>query len=189
VQAGSLNTSQFQRLAKAAELYSSGLLDGWYQDWCLLERERLHDAHLCVLDKLAGYCEITEQYELGMVYAGRILKQDRARESTHRQLMRLHYLAGDRSSALRQYERCAAALREELDVKVDQSTRILSERIRAGEPIAASTRASRQGPPIDTGVLPELLGSLNNWSTVLTDLHRQVQEGIKAIESILTRGR
>ena len=40
-----------------------------------------------------------------LAYGARILHCDRARERTHRRLMRLHFLAGDRTAALRQYPR------------------------------------------------------------------------------------
>jgi DNA-binding SARP family transcriptional activator len=43
--------------------------------------------------------------------------------------MRLHYLAGDRTTALRQYKRCVATLEEDLGVEPSMSTRILYEQI------------------------------------------------------------
>ena len=57
------------------------------------------------------------EYEAGQNYGSIILGFDRARESTHRHLMQLYYLAGDRTGALRQYERCARALDAELGVR------------------------------------------------------------------------
>ena len=43
--------------------------------------------------------------------------------------MKLYYFSGDRTAALRQYERCTSALREELDVEPAHSTRLLKELI------------------------------------------------------------
>lgn len=126
-----LEEGQAQMLQRAAELYRGDLMDGWYQDWCLYERERLQHLYLAMLDKLMDYCEVHGAYEDGMVFGERILHYDRARERTHRRLMRLYYLAGDRTSALRQYRKCVTMLKEELDVEPAESTRVVYEMIRA----------------------------------------------------------
>ena len=36
-------------------LYSGDLLEGWYHEWCIVERERLQNIYLLLLDKLMGY--------------------------------------------------------------------------------------------------------------------------------------
>ena len=75
-----------------------------------------------------------------------MLREDRARERTHRRLMRLYYLAGDRTGALRQYERCAAALRQELDVEPSRRTSELERRIRRDDPgLAVAAGAGTAG--------------------------------------------
>jgi len=107
-----LDTQHAQMIQDVVQLYQGPLLEGWYHDWCIYERERLQGIYLTLLDKLMGYCEARRDYETGLLYGMRILCYDRARERTHRQLMRLHYLDGDRASALRQYEQCATALEE-----------------------------------------------------------------------------
>lgn len=98
----------------AIQLYRGDLLEGWYQDWCLYERERLQNMYLAMLGRLMDFCEGQGEYEDGLNYGVRILRYDQARERTHRQLMRLYYLAGDRTAALRQYDRCVEALRRDV---------------------------------------------------------------------------
>jgi DNA-binding SARP family transcriptional activator len=44
--------------------------------------------------------------------------------------MRLYYRAGDRTAALRQFERCITALCEELDVRPGKRTLVLYDQIR-----------------------------------------------------------
>ena len=124
-----------QSLARAAALYKEDLLDGWAQDWCLCERERLRHVYLVVTDKLASYFEARQAYEPAIRYAMQILRFDRAREHTHRQLMRLHYLAGDPGGAVAQFDACVAVLREELDVGPARSTLHLKEQILAGRSV------------------------------------------------------
>ena len=128
-----------QDLARSIEevesLYSSKLLEGWYQEWCLCERERLHLMYLTLLEKLMVYHESKQEYLRGLEYGLRILGYDRAREFTHRQIMRLYALAGKRTDALYQYQKCKAALHEELAVEPSRSTRTLYEAIRNDLPI------------------------------------------------------
>lgn len=136
-----------ESLRAAVALYRGDLLEGWYQDWCLFERERLQNMYLLMLDKLMGYCDAHADYEAGQLYGALILRQDRAHERTHRQLMTMHYRAGDRTAAIRQYQRCVAALREELDVTPDTRTVRLYQQIRADkldarEPSPNSARES-----------------------------------------------
>jgi DNA-binding SARP family transcriptional activator len=128
-----LDLQRIQTLQNAVDLYCGDLLEGWYQDWCLYERERIQQLYLAILDKLTAYCEAHQDYETGLVYGAQILRYERARECTHRQMMLLHYLAGDRTAALRQYARCCAVLDEDLQVKPDEETNALYEQIRANK--------------------------------------------------------
>src|SRR5262249_23666973 len=104
-----LNDACAQILQHAVQLYQGDLLEGWYQDWCLYERERLQNLYLSILNKLISYCEKHKEYEAGIRYGERMLKYDFAGERTHQQMMRLKHLSGDRTGALRQYEQCVKA--------------------------------------------------------------------------------
>jgi DNA-binding SARP family transcriptional activator len=139
-----LDGERVQRIHEAVQCYRGDLLDGWYQDWCLCERERLQFLYLILLDKLMRFCEAHGEYEAGREFGYRILSLDRAREQTHRQLMRLHYLAGDRTGALRQYQLCKRILKEELDVEPSRRTEDLYEEMRTEKslPVTGFTNAS-----------------------------------------------
>lgn len=130
VAGGHVGPSHAQTLDHAVQLYQGDLLEGWYQDWCVYERERLQQMYLAMLDKLMDCCAARQQYETAILYGFRGLRHDAARERTHRRLIRLYYLSGDRISALRQYDRCLVALRQELGVKPARRTMALYERIR-----------------------------------------------------------
>jgi len=148
-----------KRWAHAVELYRGDLLQGWYQDWCLEERERLRQIYLETLDALVAACESQRDVNAGVAYAIRALHADPARECTHRALMRLYCLSGDRAAAVRQYEQCEKILRSELGIEPDDETKALYRSIRSGhrqpptppasaEPIPASpplTLRSRRG--------------------------------------------
>lgn len=180
-----LDPTKAARVAKAADLYRGELLEGCYDDWCLAERERLQNMYLMMLDKLMAYSEVAGLYDNGISYGARILSCDHAREHTHRRLMRIYYLAGDRTSALRQYDRCVAALEEELGVKPARKTSGLFEQIRSDrletQPLSVSCEQQGTSGP----QLREALGCLRQVKSALADFHRQIKHDIQALEALL----
>jgi DNA-binding SARP family transcriptional activator len=180
--------SQVQALERAIDLYQGDLLEGWYQDWCLYERERLQNMYLAMLDKLMAYCQAHGHYEMGMTYGTRILRYDRAREHTHRQLMRLHYLAGKRTAALRQYEQCVAALDKELGVKPSKRTTSLHKQIQADRLDAPNVLPVEtvRTPGIKADSLSEVLDRLRQFQAILSDVQYQVEQDIRVVEQVLS---
>jgi DNA-binding SARP family transcriptional activator len=179
-----LPADRVESLQEAVQLYRGDLLEGWYHDWCLYERERLQNMYLAMLDKLICYYEAHRKFELGLLYGSIILRYDRAHERTHRQLMNLQYLSGNRTAALRQFERCVAALDEELGVKPDKLTTALYQKIRAaeGETVAALSVAAPEAEEAGVVSLSDVLGRLKLIQSVLTEIQRSVQRDIKAVE-------
>jgi DNA-binding SARP family transcriptional activator len=114
----------------AIQLYHGDLLDGWYEDWCVAERERHQHMYLTMLEKLMEYYEASGDYQTGLECGMQVLHHDRSREHTHRRQMRLYYLNGERTQALQQYAACVNALNDELGVVPARSTRLLYEQIR-----------------------------------------------------------
>ncbi|GJH13055.1 hypothetical protein CBA19CS11_29475 [Caballeronia novacaledonica] len=127
-----LDDAARQRLEEAVRLYRGDLLEGWFQDWCLFERERLQSDFLDALEKLVCCCEARHDTEGGLAHAKRMLAVDPAREQAHCHIMRLHLLAGNRTQALREFQRCERVLMQELGVKPSRQTRALYESIRDG---------------------------------------------------------
>ena len=179
VASGDLTAEQAVSLQVAVEHYRGDLLEGCYQDWCLYERELLQNKYLIILDKLLGYCLVHQEFDAGLRYGALILRCDRARERTHQLLMRLHYLAGDRTGALRQYERCVSALREELGVEPDERTVALYEDIRGTQ----TNSAVDDILTIDAATaLPEVLCRLKRLQAMLARVQQHVRQDIKAVE-------
>lgn len=183
-QAGSnLTDGQVCRLNQAVQLYRGDLLENWYHDWCLFERERLQNMYLIMLDKLMSYCEAHQRYEEGIVYGKQILHCDYARESTHRRLMRLHYLSGDRTGALRQYEHCVAALDKELNIKPSARTLALHECIQSDSLDTASVLLF-SAYPATVGTPPSLakvVDHLHQLRHTLIAAQQQVEKDIEAV--------
>ena len=177
-----LDESQAQMLERAVAVYRGELLDDWYQDWCLYERERLQHLFLSMLDKLMDYCELHGAYEDGMLFGERILQYDRARERTHRRLMRLYYLAGDRTAALRQFRKCSLVLKEDLDIEPAKSTRQVYEQIRSDQldgPAAIEKtwiRKSKADP------LSNVFNHLQILHKELSQIQEQVMQDMRVIQ-------
>jgi DNA-binding SARP family transcriptional activator len=184
-----LDFEQAQSLKNAAELYEGDLLSGWYHDWCLFERERLQNIYLTILDKLISFSEHQRHYEIAQSYATIILRYDPARERAHRQLMHLHYLAGDRTAALRQYESCVSTLQHELGVKPENRTTRLYEKIRRDE-LRSDNELSvdLEATDINPGS-PDIVGRLRQLHLLLSAVQVRIQRDIKALESGLRTDR
>lgn len=184
-----LDSECADELRQAVQLYRGELLLGCYEDWCIFERERLQNMYLAMLDKLIDCCQEHGQYEVGLDYGDTILRYDRARERTHRRMMRLYYLAGDRTSALRQYGQLARALREELDVKPSQRSSELYEQIRSDHfenlppPASGSLAGARWSNSGVTPADPRL--HLRHLHQRLLQMQRQLRQEIEAIELAL----
>ncbi len=122
-----------QLVKEAVALYKGDLMENSYEEWCAYERERYKQLFLILLDKLVEIALTKETYAQCIDYGMRILSIDAARESTHRQLMRAYFLGGDRTSALRQYQKCETSLRDELGVTPEGETVRLYEQIKGGQ--------------------------------------------------------
>jgi DNA-binding SARP family transcriptional activator len=176
-----LSASDLRKMQNAVNIYKGDLLEGWYSDWCVFERERFQTMQLTLLDKLVQTCEIQHKYELGLSYATELLRYDQAYERAHYQLMMLHFLSGNRTQALHQYARCVIALRQELDVEPSDKTKQLYEQIRSNslEPslVTEEKMSSRTGLQ-DKPPLRDILSSLKEVSTTLSRLEHQIKEEI-----------
>lgn len=178
--AGQAFTSEQARIVRAAtDVCHGDFLEGCFQDWCLLQRARFQHMHLGLMDKMMRYCEAQGTFEEGIAYGQQILAYDRAREHTHRSLMRLFSLAGDRTGALRQYRLCATALLDELGVEPSQRTKRLHEQVLQEQWLPAPA-------PDPLPALPpagSLVGQLRQLSNALTLVQTQMNQVIDDFET------
>jgi DNA-binding SARP family transcriptional activator len=181
-QAPDLSLRDFKLLEYAVGLYKGDLLEGWYAEWCVFERERFQIMHLLLLDKLVQLCELHKKYEVGIAYGMEILRHDHAYERTHRQLMRLYFMTGNRTRALYQYERCVQALRDELGVEPSESTKQLYAEIRSDRFSPQAFPEEKEAAKTKVRTVPALrnmLHRLNEVSVALNALEHKIQEELK----------
>lgn len=102
---------------RAVELYRGDFLAGYYDDWAVVERERLREAFLAVLEQLVEGLKARGEYERALAYARRLASEDPLREEAHGEVMRLCHLLGRDSEALQQYALCRQVLADELEAE------------------------------------------------------------------------
>jgi DNA-binding SARP family transcriptional activator len=175
-----LTDSQGKDLESAVALYGGDLIEAWYQEWCVLERSRLELSYLTMLEQLMSHCGARRNYGKGIAYGQCILRREPARESTHRHLMRLYYQAGDRTTALRQYDRCAEAMAKHFDLEPSRETVSLYHLLRGeglrGEGLADSPRPAPAAAYPEGELLRGLQARLDQIQASLADLERQVRQ-------------
>jgi DNA-binding SARP family transcriptional activator len=186
-QAGELGREDFDAMQYAVNLYRGDLLEGWYQDWCIFERERFQMMNLMLLDKLVQYCETHRQYDAGLSYGWQMLSHDHAYERAHRQLMRLYVMSGDRTQALHQYQRCAEALRAELGVEPSARTQRLYEQIQADTFVPTSFASEKITSKSDETIqaFENALNRLEQFSLTLGRMEAEVQQEMITLRKIL----
>jgi DNA-binding SARP family transcriptional activator len=143
---GDLRT-QLALLQKAISCYRGNFLDGFslpdapdFEDWLLLQRESWRRQANTVFDRLSQLQTEAGELENALESATRWVEHDLLNESAHTRLMQLHGALGDRTAALRAFERCRSILERELSVEPSSEIVMLAERIRSqaspvGEPV------------------------------------------------------
>jgi DNA-binding SARP family transcriptional activator len=128
---GKLEPLLLEGLIAGLTHYHGDLLLGWYDNWVLAERERLRV--LC----LRGYRRLMDHYaavgdmENALSAGHSALRIEPLQELVQQRVIELYHLSGQRAAAIRQYDRLATLLRNELGITPSKATRGLIDRIRA----------------------------------------------------------
>ena len=127
------------RLDEAATWYGGDFLEGYHDDWVLVERERLRGLQLDHLRKSVQRKRGERDLAGALADVGRILGIDPWREDALRIEMLLRSQLGDRSGALAAYRGFAARLRAELDVEPTPETQAAFDLLARGDAPADET--------------------------------------------------
>ncbi len=140
-----VGTGTEDALSRAAAMYAGDFLEGMatdqpvFEDWISYEQARFRalaqNAFLALIDQETR----NENYPAALDTAQKLLALDPLQEEAHRILMRLYAASGQRSMALRQYEKCRRLLAEELDVKPTTELERLAQEVKRLEPEAFRT--------------------------------------------------
>jgi len=109
-------------LEQAIRMYKGDFLEDCYRDWCLLYRERLLNKYIKALLELAEMYVREGNYDRALELGHSIITKDPFREEAYRILIRCSALQGDRTSALKWFQKCRETLQSELGVEPSQDT-------------------------------------------------------------------
>jgi predicted ATPase/DNA-binding SARP family transcriptional activator len=130
---------QADNLRQAVALYRGDLLEGFYDDWVLIEREVLWEQYLQTLEALIHIEKSAGKYSQALEWAQALVQADPLQEAAHRELMRIYFALDRPESALRQFEICQQVLIDELGVEPELETAVLAQEI--------ANRAPSNTPP------------------------------------------
>ncbi|MEZ4674251.1 MAG: BTAD domain-containing putative transcriptional regulator [Caldilineaceae bacterium] len=178
-------------LAKTFALYQGDFLAGLeiphapaFEEWMLLERERLRQLALELGTILARQYEITGEAAAAIAICRRLLSIDPWQETVYRLLMRLLVQRGQRISALQQYERCRQILADDLAVEPEAATTALYEQIRhdaVADPATVPVDKSRRSAPTATTALAQIRTVLPPQTTPFLGRHTELQQLFKLL--------
>lgn len=119
---------------KAIELYRDDyLVEDLYEDWTMVERERLANAYIDVLDRLAVHYMEVGQHQESIRACYRVLEKYRCHEDSYRLLMQCYASLGLRARALHQFRMCEQILGQEYGTLPSPKTRSLYLRLLSDE--------------------------------------------------------
>ncbi len=159
---GPLADLPLENLEKALNLYHGELLPGCYEDWVIIERERLQQVYITLLDQLIERYENLRLYPAAINCCRQLVSCEPFVKEGYPRLMRLHALNCEIPEALKTYQEYTRLLKRELGIEPDDDTRVLFQQIKA---------ASRQPYPPDmqetfpSALLP-LVGRNLEWQAV-----------------------
>ena len=131
----------------AIELYRGDLLpEDRYEDWAASRRDSLRESFISLLVELARLYEGLQKPE-AIDLLQRVVGLEPAHERANVDLMRLYAFTGQRSQALRQFERLRKALRDELDVEPEPQSEQLYGAILAGQFAMGVQSSDETSPP------------------------------------------
>ncbi|MDQ3928976.1 MAG: bacterial transcriptional activator domain-containing protein, partial [Chloroflexota bacterium] len=126
-------------LRAALELYAGNYLpDALYEDWASTERERLLSLFLRAADKLAGILVDSGRDDEALEVCARILTYDPCWERAYRSMMLAYAHRGERTLALRAYQRCRSTMSAELGIEPASATTDLYRRILQAEDLSVT---------------------------------------------------
>ena len=134
-----------------------------FSDWLLPQREKLLNLRREALTSLIKQNEKESSYGVALSYARPLLQLDPLDEESYRLVMRLQYLAGNRTEAMKVFERCKLVLQKELNVEPSLETHKLAAEIGFGTLELTPVKPKETALPLSVLRPPVLVGREKEW--------------------------
>jgi DNA-binding SARP family transcriptional activator len=115
-------------LLKVVAAYGGEFLPGFYDDWIVLERERLRTSYEAWMGQLLEKLQAEQRWADVLEWGERWIALGHTPEAAYRALIVAHVQCGDSAAAALTYRRCVDALRADLGVDPSPQTRATYER-------------------------------------------------------------
>lgn len=120
-------------LIETVSLYQGELLPGFYDDWVVLERERVRGVYEQKMARLLDLLVEAKRWEEVLEWGERWIALGQTPEPAYRALMLTYSAKGDRAKVALTFQRCVTALRDDLGVEPSPATQALFEQLSSGE--------------------------------------------------------
>jgi len=125
------------------------LLAGWYDDWVVAQRERLHQLRLHALEIIAAKLSASGRYAEALEAALATVNIEPLRESAHRAVTQVYLAEGNRVEAVRQFQHYRGLLRRELGIEPSERMLRLVQPYLANDRMRGKSLYRRRGHPND----------------------------------------
>lgn len=128
-------------LQRQVRVYQGELLPGFYEDWVILERERLQSIFDQKMQLLVETLAWQKKWEDVITWARLWIEHSHAPEPAYRILMLAHAAQGDIAAAAAGYQRCVAVLHQELGIEPSSQTEMAYQALVRGDQPAEVLRS------------------------------------------------
>ena len=180
-------------LRRTVALYRDDLLAHCYEEWCLVERQRLQQLYLFALSRLAAFHTRRHEYTESIACCQKLLACDPLREEVHRELIQLYLKSSRPQDAVRQFNACVATLNRELGINPMVETLALFPNLpvqdRDTPPL--ETQRSVTKSPVDEVAMGQDLEDILTYLSVAAEkvalAGMQIQGALHHVELLLAR--
>ncbi|HLF72786.1 MAG TPA: BTAD domain-containing putative transcriptional regulator, partial [Anaerolineales bacterium] len=156
-----------ESLTANLSLYQGELLPGFYDDWAVLERERLQNVFESKMEQLVEKLVEAERWTAVQEQCERWLALGNAPEPAYRALMLSYSARGDMAKVGSTYQRCVDELRDQFGVEPSAETHALYNGLLKG------ARAPRRLPAQPSGTVTFLFTDIQGSTRLLDKLGEQ----------------
>jgi DNA-binding SARP family transcriptional activator len=145
-------------LTASAQTYGGDLLPGFYEDWVVLDRERMRVAFERRVHGLVDRLLEASSWREAVEWAERWIVLGHSPEAAFRAMMVAHSGLGDMAAVAAAFRRCTEMLQRDLGVEVSAKTRETYQRL---------TRGEKLGPPPAVRESPETHAPVDSLRSLL----------------------
>jgi WD40 repeat protein/DNA-binding SARP family transcriptional activator len=177
--------ADIQSLTSSLSLYQGELLPGFYDDWVVLERERLQTLFESTMEKLVEKLVESERWTAVQEQCERWLALGFVSEPAYRALMLSNNARGDMAKVSAVYQRCVEDLRDHFGVEPSAETHALFNGLLKGAKVPRRIMPAQPSGTV-TFLFTDIQGSTrlldrlgNQYATSLAEHHHILREAIQ----------